>query len=1129
MTTELFRILDFRPVPLDTIDSSINWYKDQVTIDQNEGIYDLIKKPKEDYTPADKTKLESHQWLDDNSFKNYFLTPLAKEWKDSSSSLKDLRNLLIVDAAKINSYKSTKIIADCLALHLIESYNLNRKENARIKIKDEIEKRVPIYHNLPLLVLATKTYVNKGSLSRSELIEIRQLNPYNLQALFHKQEYQSMMVVDENIKQVNDSLNKAVKEQKSLLEELESLGEELRREAKKLQVEKKRIQEKYNTDIETGINEKSKGLWIFRKETSTQTEASKTAEKEKKAALMKAESAAFQKAKKILENKTVRKNEKEVKLLEAFPALKAPVDEEFQSENTPHALLAELENIPLQIIANLNLIYLHLSELETYGESLPEDLPAWTQEYLEDGRPVRQKPALRDIGIAQVLDVEMKPKAYFVEEVSDVEIIRANESYEHEITNSIETFEDTEEETEESKSESENLSSEVSAEFSKDISKSTNEAIKAEAKLKVSAKYGTAKIQASAGGSYSRSQSEQENSSRNTAQKITKEAEKSFSQRQSKRIRKAITTRNIERHLFKREAAALSKTELNLWLKMRQEVQLRQFDTALTLVFDIPEPGIWLLHHLQSQNSHLKEPEIHRISLSSIDESEIELWQNRYPEISIPLAPKKFIYLTAQENSAQSEGADNFLENPDNKINFSSSIQFAKNMRIPAHYIPASLDVTCSGYYRESSSRKDWFECRSTFGGKYLGRLSGYGVQNENYDLTDLFREKDVNYAEGLDLAIHVLSARHKIAQINTKLLCKRTDAAMYEWKAEVLRIIKEAQLVRQEEYERQLSIAEMRGKDTTVFKERSPEENRRMMENELKKWCVQSMIGEPLGFNESEILVHNISYGSLNMPEPRFGQEMMGRNGLAYLMNEWFEWDAMTFFSDDYLAARRSTWANKLSLNYADKEFETFLKAGRASVYVPVARGSETKVLSFLQQLMNVHTPIAEIVNSYLSYVDSEDLETLPHIDLLNKVLRDKKKGFIPGPGSLSFDNADLSKAILSYSEEDFELTRWYPSMDDIGRIIEIRGVEYEIVDTNDEDLTLTLGRPYEGAIKENLSYRLKGVAIGEPFYIDLPTGFEINLTDAKLVLEKLNEMIAGSLPEAPPIPVAPALNEEE
>lgn len=191
-----------------------------------------------------------------------------------------------------------------------------------------------------------------------------------------------------------------------------------------------------------------------------------------------------------------------------------------------------------------------------------------------------------------------------------------------------------------------------------------------------------------------------------------------------------------------------------------------------------------------------------------------------------------------------------------------------------------------------------------------------------------------------------------------------------------------------------------------------------------------------------------------------------------------------MTYFFYPYYWARRDTWELRRLQQSVDSVYEAFLQSGAARVIVPVTPGYERRLLCYL----NFHeTELAKLIHGMDipcpddPMLDGEDTATPDFYDVGLDILTERHGDLVRGTGSLSVVQGETEVTINPDS-------LWAANEQDVGRELQIAGVDYEISQVTSET-TIVLDRFIESDTNNAVAYASGSLRYGSPWQIRVPT----------------------------------------
>jgi len=183
------------------------------------------------------------------------------------------------------------------------------------------------------------------------------------------------------------------------------------------------------------------------------------------------------------------------------------------------------------------------------------------------------------------------------------------------------------------------------------------------------------------------------------------------------------------------------------------------------------------------------------------------------------------------------------------------------------------------------------------------------------------------------------------------------------------------------------------------------------------------------------------------------------------------FEWNNMVYLFYPYFWGKKDDWATVAQLRDIDPLFTQFLQAGAARVKVPVRRGFEEAILSYLAS--------GELPGTDGVLVNADDYgPDDTQLSIIDELKSQQGDNNTDGQGTI---NLTHGSAAVSGTGTAF-------SQDDVGRRLIVGGATYVIQSVADAQ-TITLSAPYDGQSAQGQGYALGGVLVGQPWEVRLPT----------------------------------------
>jgi hypothetical protein len=183
-----------------------------------------------------------------------------------------------------------------------------------------------------------------------------------------------------------------------------------------------------------------------------------------------------------------------------------------------------------------------------------------------------------------------------------------------------------------------------------------------------------------------------------------------------------------------------------------------------------------------------------------------------------------------------------------------------------------------------------------------------------------------------------------------------RTDEAMERWKSATWAAVLKAYAAKKQAYDQALAVAKAQATSETVAQTfQLREDQYRSIElTELKRGCIDLITeGTAVGHTSISVAVDGkptTVYREEDATLIPGWRSPLANGSVAEYFERAFEWDQTTYEFHPYYWAASERWAETAQAAGADPIFENFLRAGSASVSVPVRPGFERTVIFFLK-----------------------------------------------------------------------------------------------------------------------------------------------------------------------------------
>ena len=355
-------------------------------------------------------------------------------------------------------------------------------------------------------------------------------------------------------------------------------------------------------------------------------------------------------------------------------------------------------------------------------------------------------------------------------------------------------------------------------------------------------------------------------------------------------------------------------------------VQAKVFTLGKRVLYDfmVPEPAVFLAYaraSWQPELAKLKKPVAFEVAPGwiSIDPRNDYFYQDLavgYGAFNVQPPPEPTITIAKAYGNLSKDPAGLF------------EISGKEMIQIPAGYQASKTFVS----FWENGSTADM--------GAYVVVGNAYFTYNPS--LTPNV-SSDLNRHQVLQIPVSVVVWSAATYTVNVEIVCTATAQAMDQWKARTHDTILQASHDREAEYEDQLR--KLTAGIQIKYAGQSSDEKQILIRDELEKACVTILS------NQHFDTLNAIEYspaGPTGNPQLFFANvDAIGR--YIRFFEQAFEWDQMLYKYLPYFWARKKYWNDRLQLDDVDSEFAAFLRAGAARVTVPVRKGYERVVASFM------------------------------------------------------------------------------------------------------------------------------------------------------------------------------------
>ncbi|MFI6533730.1 hypothetical protein ACIBHY_14845 [Nonomuraea sp. NPDC050547] len=522
-------------------------------------------------------------------------------------------------------------------------------------------------------------------------------------------------------------------------------------------------------------------------------------------------------------------------------------------------------------------------------------------------------------GVADLLVVRQKIKAYELGEYAHIENVMAGESRERSTRRLTQVEEIIERETETETEKEKDLQSTTRNELQNEAEKHVKSQLDIEAGLQVSGSYGPAvSFTSSLKAGFSTTTEESQRKASSFSQEVTQRTVEKVREK----VRTLVRKRTLEefeennRHGFSNNLARHVRG-IYRWLNKVYDAQVFNYGQRMMFDFVVPEPAAFYLYGLVEnppQDSELVKPAPPTVAGNPLTPAQIDAGTYgpllaRYRVTNAPPQPPELrtasFFAKYDGGNYTSTGAAGKVEIPEGYRAYRATVQ-------ATHIWAADIQL---------------HPFQIVFDGRMYDFHDTWGSQGGPTSRL----EKDAS------VSISVAANAWAVA---IDVDCKLSPEAYASWQHEAFDAIIAAYQQQLAEYNERKAQRELERSSTQQFG-RNPLANRRVERDELKKWVIMMLAKQP-----------ELNLDSFKSPTgaPILDLDKANANGryIRFLENA-FEWQNMLYVFYPHLWGRRARWVPALNVTDPDPDFAAFLRAGAARVQVPVRPGFERAVAYFV------------------------------------------------------------------------------------------------------------------------------------------------------------------------------------
>lgn len=426
------------------------------------------------------------------------------------------------------------------------------------------------------------------------------------------------------------------------------------------------------------------------------------------------------------------------------------------------------------------------------------------------------------------------------------------------------------------------------------------------------------------------------------------------------------------------------------WIDKSYTNRLMNYGNRLMVQLQIPEPAAYHLWAIEQSNSSSSD-EIIEKPLHPSDElvtEKLAPFNNLvHPNMIRPLKNHQDITLYNYQVWAAAYGVEVPLPPVYEKmIGKSYSISPEDQTKLEQHYtVGGSSDTDIAipeGYKAVYVILKG--ECHNRTGDGLRQLLVNVGnaylrIQGNNWSTTASLP----GHIEKLPVSYETY--RIGMADFNLNVVIRRTDELLQQWQMQVYNTIIGAYNNQNAAYQQQLQ--ELKVRAGVKIQGNNPGINKAIIKTELKKNSIEffRLLNTPI-WQHYLPFIHSTAMPAMGTA-PIWGSQPIIKNPIEGLINGKYakfmetavEWEQMTYELLPYYWAHHDRWTDLYNLKDTDPLFLNFLKAGFASVTIPIKPGYERHFLYYL------HTGKLWLGSS-VPVIDS-DIEKLIQSDLSGEI----------------------------------------------------------------------------------------------------------------------------------------------
>ena len=726
-------------------------------------------------------------------------------------------------------------------------------------------------------------------------------------------------------------------------------------------------------------------------------------------------------------------------------------------------------------------------------------LPTNIEESLEDTTVTVPKVNVskRKPLIADLMLVEQKLSRYEMGEIAHIENVLKKEVRERKFSTSKTTEQSLLVETEQTEEKEKDLSTTDRYELQNETQNVINEAASHQAGATIS--YNGPTVDATANYNYSSSNSSQEShrTSSDFARDITSKASNRIKNRKLERqfTKTVEKIEEINDHKFDNTSGTDNISGIYRWVDKIYEAQMVNYGKRLMLEFIVPEPAAFLRYAAAQipagETTGVVKPDppgscasdgktFQPLRVEDIQPGTYLFWVAKYnvEDVSPPPSLAMIVSESIVNKGGDGEMREVQYKDPDLPQNTTITYPHGETVTIPVD----NTVTTWAGASEKPISIPDGYI-------PYQAFINLAGFQSfRTALLTIQLQDKEVsNQTVGSGGMISLNNTRTSSIpatvgslgfveyEIIVNIFCIRSTEKFQEWQLATYKAIMNSYNDKKSRYDNAIEAARIR-ESYNQIQGRDPLLNRETEKIELKKGCISLLTGQR--FDDFNAV--NLNVAPNGFPEIDF-TDAKAEGEFIKFFEQAFEWTNMTYVFYPYFWSNKKEWMMLSKLDDSDPLYTQFLQAGSARVQVPIRRGFESTVLSFLSG--------APLWNDDGEFILDDKMDDT-YLSVAEEFKSQTADNVVDGSGTLSVikDSANIQGAETEFSKNDEN------------RQITIKGHSYVIKSVDEPTQKIILTTKYADENDTDVKYTLGGILVGQPWEITLPTNL-VKLDDSLVI----------------------------